>query len=107
MKSDKSCGVSGCGKLSVCNFAMALGIVWGLSMFLCALLSMTNGMAMPIVEVFSSIYLGFEPSFLGALMGLFWGFIDGFVFGGLLAFFYNYCSCKCPCTYCKKNRKGH
>lgn len=94
-----------CSKLSVCNLGMAVGITWALTMFLCALLTMFFGIASPFVDIFSSIYWGFDATIIGAILGLFWGFIDGFIGGALVAFFYNLCACKCPCAYCKANRK--
>jgi hypothetical protein len=99
----KSC----CSKLSVCNLGMSIGIVWGLMTFILVLLCMNTGFGLTLLEVLSSIYMGVVPSFSGAILGLFWGFIDGFIFGALIALVYNYCACKCPCGYCKKNRKGH
>lgn len=94
-----------CSKLSVCNLATAVGIVWGLAMFFCALLTMLFGIGSPFVDIFSSIYWGLDSTIIGALLGLLWGFIGGFLFGGLVAFFYNYCAANCPCTSCKTNRK--
>lgn len=104
MDNGKSSSCNCCSRLSVCNLGMSLGIVWGLSMLLCGLLSMMWGVATPFVDLFSSIYIGFDSTVVGSIMGLVWGFVDGFIFGILIACIYNYCSCKCPCAYCKKNR---
>jgi hypothetical protein len=94
-----------CSKLSICNLGMAIGIIWGLSVFVLAILSMLFGMGTPIVDILSSLYWGLDSSVIGALVGLFWGFVDGFIMGALVAFVYNFCHCKCPCSYCSKNRK--
>src|SRR5579862_9221494 len=101
MENGKSC----CSKLSVCNLGSALGIVWGLSMFLLAILTMLFGVASPFVDIFSSLYWGYDATPMGAILGLIWGFIDGFIMGALIAFFYNLCACRCPCSSCKANRK--
>lgn len=93
-------------RISVCNLAMSLGVVWGLAMLVTALLSMWLDIGTPFIVLFGSLYIGFEATMLGALLGLFWGFVDGFIGGALIAFFYNWFSCKCPCSYCKKNRKS-
>lgn len=94
-----------CSKLSVCNLGMALGIVWGLSLFFCAILTMLSGMGAPFVDIFSTLYWGLDATIIGAVFGLFWGFIWGFIMGALIAFFYNLCAAKCPCGYCSNNRK--
>lgn len=93
-------------RLSICNLGMSLGIVWALAVFGTALLNIFMGIGMPFMHLFGSIYVGFESTILGAIFGLIWGFIHGFVGGALIAWLYNWCSCKCPCAYCKKNRKG-
>jgi len=104
-KKKESCKESCYAKLSVCNLAMALGLVWGLGMFATAWLSIWFGLGGPIIKVLGSVYVGFEPSFVGSLWGLLWGFIDGFVGGALIALFYNCFRCCCCCPYCKKSRK--
>ncbi|MAF50353.1 MAG: hypothetical protein CMM10_19020 [Rhodospirillaceae bacterium] len=40
-------------------------------------------------QVLSSIFVGFEPTFVGAVTGAVWAFVDGFIAGLLLAWFYN------------------
>ncbi len=97
----KSC----CSKLSVCNLGTAIGLVWGLSMFIGAILTSLAGLASPFVDIYSSIYLGYDATIIGAVIGLIWGFIHGFIVGALIAFFYNYCACRCPCKSCKECRK--
>lgn len=92
MKSKKT---SCCQHLSVCSFAIAIGVCWGLGMFLTAILAMLFGLGVPFVDLFSSIYIGFSASIAGAFLGLFWGFLDGFVGGAIIAFVYNYCCSKC------------
>lgn len=92
-------------RLSVCNLGAAVGITWGLMMFVVSFLTMLFGIGSPFVDIFSSIYWGFDATVIGSLVGFFWGLVFGYIFGALVAFFYNYCSCKCPCTSCKKDRK--
>lgn len=75
-------------KLSVIGLALGVGILWGLSMMICGWTSMFDwGGA--FVSVMSSIYIGYEPSFIGGIIGGIWGFFDGFIAGGVVAFFYN------------------
>jgi len=42
-----------------------------------------------VVEMMSSIYLGFAPSVLGGIIGAVWGFIDGAIGGAIIALVYN------------------
>lgn len=101
----KNGGQSCCSRLSVCNLGMSLGIVWGLTIFVNALLTMFFGIGSPFIDIFSTIYWGLDSTLVGAFFGLVWGFVGGFIGGALIAFFYNYCSANCPCSYCKHNRK--
>lgn len=101
MDDKKSC----CLKISVCNLGMAIGLTWGLMMFVVSFLTMLFGIGSPFVDIFASIYWGFDSTIIGSLLGFIWGFIGGFITGALIAFFYNVCACKCPCSYCKTNRK--
>jgi hypothetical protein len=76
------------GRLSVIGMAIGVGIYWGLSMAIAGWTSMFdwgNG----FVSVMSSIYIGYEASFIGGIIGGIWGFFDGFIAGALVAFFYN------------------
>ncbi len=43
-----------------------------------------------LVQVLSSIYVGFEPSFFGGIVGAIWGFIDGCIGGAIIALVYNF-----------------
>lgn len=75
-------------KLSVIGFALGGAIYWGLSM-VCAGWTSIFGWGNAFVSTMSSIYIGYEPSFIGGIIGGIWGFADGFIAGGVLAFFYN------------------
>ena len=74
--------------LSFRGVAIGLGATWALIMFLAGLLSI-YGWASEIVHFMSSIYCGYGPTFVGALLGALWGFIDGALFGLLFVFFHN------------------
>ena len=42
-----------------------------------------------IVEVMSSVYIGYSASFLGGIIGAVWGFADGLIGGAIFALIYN------------------
>jgi hypothetical protein len=75
-------------KLRVRALALAAGIVWGLYLFLGTLwlLWFRDGATIPM---FVSLYPGYETSVGGAFMGLLWGFVDGVICGGVVAWLYN------------------
>jgi len=70
------------------GLALGVGIYWGLSMLVAGWTSMF-GWGNSFVSMMSSIYIGYEPSFIGAIIGGIWGFFDGFIAGAVVAFFYN------------------
>ncbi len=98
---DQSC----CAKISVCSLGMSLAIVWSLTIFFGAILAAFFGIGYPFIDIFSTIYWGYDATIIGAFLGLFWAFIGGFIAGALIAFFYNFCYKNCPCKYCKSNHK--
>jgi hypothetical protein len=85
-------------KLSVCRFGFAVGVANGLSMMCLAWMAMCWGLGAPMISLVASVYHGYGATLIGGLYGAGWGFLDGFVFGIVAAFFYNLCLCCC----CKK-----
>jgi hypothetical protein len=76
-------------KLNVRAFAVALGIWWGLGLFILA------WWVMWVVEPLASptfverIFIGYAFDPLGSLVGLVWGFVDGLIAGAIIAYVYN------------------
>ncbi|MFH1956725.1 MAG: bacteriophage holin [Patescibacteria group bacterium] len=81
-------------KLSKNAFGLALGIVWGLCMFLWALTAQYLNWGAGAITIMQDIYLGFKAGIIGGLMGALWGFVNGYVMGFVLAWLYNMFSCK-------------
>jgi hypothetical protein len=46
------------------------------------------GWGMLVVQVLSSLYIGYGPTFVGTIAGAVWAFVDGFVAGVLIAWLY-------------------
>lgn len=77
-------------KLKPLALAIALGIVWGGSLFITTWLSYYTGYGKLFLEALAqSIYPGYTISPLGSFLCLFYGFIDGFISAGLIAGIYN------------------
>lgn len=64
------------GKLDVKALAVGLGVSWAVSMLFAGWVSIF-GWGIKFVEVMSSVYIGYAPTFLGGTIGAIWGFIDG------------------------------
>lgn len=83
------------GRISLCHLGFALGLVWGVGLLLLGLISYSNGYGAEFIKVMGSIYIGYAPTVAGSIVGLFWGFIDAFITGVVIAWIYNYCADKC------------
>jgi len=68
-------------RFCACRLAVAVGLVWGLGLFLLGVITIYSEMyGNRFIEVMGSIYKGYAPeTWNGALWGLLWGFVDGFV----------------------------
>jgi len=91
--------MNGC-KLSPVALGLSVGILWGLSVLIMGLMAYYYAFGRPFVDAMSTLYLGYEPSIQGSLIGGLIGFIDSFIMGALVAWLYNCFSC-CKCTCCK------
>lgn len=74
--------------LSVRNFGIAWGILGAISVFLIGILGNVFNWDLT-VKIISEWYPGFSTTFIGSIIGAFFGFIDLFVMGILLAWVYN------------------
>lgn len=83
--------------LKVCHFGLAMGFAWGFIMFVMGVIAWQFHTGMSMVHVWASFYKGYAATFQGSLMGALWGFCEGFVFGAVLAWAYNY-----TCSHCSK-----
>lgn len=84
-------------RLKPCSFAIALGFTWGLGAFIMALVAMHTTWGVAFVQSMGTLYMGYKPTMMGAVMGFVWGFIDAGIFGLIMALVYNMC-----CGCCKK-----
>jgi len=75
--------------LHVKRFALAGGILWGVVVFLVTVFSISTGYGADWLKVLESVYPGFHVTAVGSIVGLIYGFVDGFVGLGVLAWIYN------------------
>ncbi len=77
-------------KLKPFALGIALGTVWGVSLFLTTWLSYFTGYGRLFLEVLAqSIYPGYKISPLGSFLGLLYGFIDGLISATIMGWIYN------------------
>lgn len=75
-------------KLDAKAMALSIGIVWSALIFLSAFMAML-GWAVDMVDVLGSLYIGYQATFAGAIIGALWAFIDGYVGGLIVVWLYN------------------
>ncbi len=76
-------------QLQATAFGLAGGVLWGVSVLLMTLVSAFTGYASLFLHILMEIYPGFEVTLLGAIIGLGYAFVDGFLGGFVLAWLYN------------------
>lgn len=77
-------------RLDVVSMGAAFGAVYAFFMLVLGLSAWTTGWGAGLVEMMSSLYIGFSATPVGSLVGVLWGVLDGFILGALLAWVYNY-----------------
>jgi hypothetical protein len=75
-------------KISVKGLALGIGTAYALCMFFLGIAAMFNW-GTELVLMMSSVYFGFNATILGAIIGAIWAFIDGAIFGAIIALVYN------------------
>ncbi len=70
-------------------FALTCGIFWGLGIFLLTWWLIAVGNAEGPMTILERGYIGFTFTPMGSLIGLAWGFVDGFIGGAIFAWLYN------------------
>lgn len=76
-------------KLHAVKLGVALGIMWA---FCCVFLSFSSlwlNWGTPWVTLIGSMYIGYAPTVIGALIGAVWAFVDAFLGGLIVALIYN------------------
>ncbi len=76
-------------KLNVRAFAVAFGVCWGVGIFLLTWWVIAWGGATGQPSVLARIYIGYNVSPLGSIIGFAWGAIDALIAGAIFAWLYN------------------
>ena len=75
-------------RLNVKALAIAVGSAWSLCMLFAGWAAIF-GWSVKFVEIMGSVYIGYEATFVGGIIGALWGFLDGAVGGLIIALIYN------------------
>lgn len=86
-------------KLSPLALGLSLGIIWGVSVLIAGLIALHFSYGKPFVVAMSNMYIGYEPTIIGSLIGGAFGFVDGLIGGALIAALYNlFARCYACCS---------
>ncbi|MEN8195779.1 MAG: bacteriophage holin [Pseudomonadota bacterium] len=75
--------------LGVISLGLALGVTSAIAVFMLGMMAWLFDWGIYVVAALSSLYIGYSPSFVGAIAGAVWGFVDGLILGVMIAWFYN------------------
>ena len=76
-------------KLQIKSFALACGISWGVGVFTLTWWIITFNGATREPTILGLVYLGYNISPAGSLIGFAWAFVDGLICGAIFAWLYN------------------
>ncbi len=76
-------------KLNVRAFALAFALWWGIGLFLGTWWVIATSGTTGEPTFLARIYIGYEISPVGSVIGLVWGVIDGLIAGTIFAWLYN------------------
>ena len=76
-------------KLDVKAMGLTLGIIWSAATIIMGVTSMFFDYGRGFVHAIGALYIGYESTIVGTLIGGVWAFIDAGIFGLILAWLYN------------------
>lgn len=77
-------------KLNIKPFALASGIVSGISSLVVILFAVLTERGLQFLEMVAAFHPGYTPTVLGAVISAIWMLIYGLIVGALFAFVYNF-----------------
>ena len=69
-------------------FSIACAVLWAIVVALAGIVAIF-GLGTPLIDLLSSLYIGFDTSLTGILIGIGWGLVDGLIAGVIFAWVYN------------------
>ena len=77
-------------KIHVLSLSLALGITWGIGVLILGLIGWLLNWGIPVTKLIASVYIGFDATLMGSLIGCAIGFLDGAIGGLILGSLYNF-----------------
>jgi hypothetical protein len=74
--------------LNAKGFALASGLLWGLALFVITLVAAARGIGNNLSHL-SAIFIGYQVTYIGSVIGLIYGFVAGLILGWMFASIYN------------------
>ena len=74
---------------SVRGLALSVGLVWAAGLLILSLMAKFLNWGTAVIEPIKSVYIGYELSLIGIIVGIAWAFLDGFIGGAVVAWVYN------------------
>jgi len=79
-------------KINIRAFALTTGLFWGVGLFLITWwLIMFEGVSGE-ATIIGRVYIGYNITPIGSIIGFLWGLFDGIVGGSIFAWLYNFLS---------------
>jgi len=75
--------------LGVISLGLAVGVTWAIAVFFLGITAWLFGWGVEMAIALAGLYIGYGPSFVGAIAGAVWAFVDGLILGAMIAWFYN------------------
>ncbi|MDP8264527.1 MAG: bacteriophage holin [Candidatus Aceula lacicola] len=76
-------------KLDAKALGLSCGILWGGAMLFLGIFDIFSTWGIGITNLMSTLYIGYQPTILGSIIGAVWGFFDAGVGGFIIALLYN------------------
>ena len=76
-------------KLHKTALGLSLGLIWGFTVMLATWWLLIIGAQGHTISKLRAFYIGYSFSWGGSILGLIWGFVDGFIAGVIIAWLYN------------------
>jgi hypothetical protein len=75
-------------RLQPLTLGIAIGVLGAAYAFFLGIIAIF-GWGTALVETMASLYIGYGPTFIGAIVGAIWAFVDGLIAGLVIGWLYN------------------
>lgn len=77
--------------LNIQKFGISMGLTFAILLVVITILASTPyGLNKILLDYIAIVYPGYSSEPIGIIIGIFWAFVNGLIFGTLLAYLYNF-----------------